>query len=144
MLAAARTDPATGYLPYSSAQSGPQDIGHQLWTASSIDVLRGGRAAVDAMLAGSLWRAQARRFRDYNVASAMSGISLFDCRYATDPLVLQFADSTARGNPYAFKAMAAQARDVAARCFTPSGVVTSGRARASTVQAPVIVQPNLG
>jgi len=144
MLTVARTDPTTGYLPYSSTQTRPQDIGHQLWTASSIDTLRGNRAAIDAMLAGPLWRVQAQRFRDYNVASAMSGIALFDCRYATDPLVLEFAASTARGNPYAFKALAAQARDVAGRCFTPSGALTSGQAQARSLRAPALLQPDLG
>lgn len=144
LLASTPLDPATGYLPYSSAQTRPQDIGHQLWTAVSIDTLRGSRDALDAMLGGPLWRVQAARFRDYNVASAMSGIALFDCRYATDALVLRYAASTARGNPYAYKALAAQAREVAGRCFTASGSSSTHRMTARGVAPSGLVQPNLG
>jgi hypothetical protein len=77
-LATASPVPVAGYLPYSTAQTAPQDISHQLWTATSIDYLRDNRDAPTLMVRGPLWRAQARRFRDYGVASALGGHSLFD------------------------------------------------------------------
>jgi hypothetical protein len=141
VLDTVRPDPVTGYLPYSSAQTRPQDIGHQLWTSLSIDDLRGGSAAVTTMIDGPLWRVQARRFRDYNVASAMSGIALVDCRYATDRTVLTYAGGTARGDPYAFKALAAQSRQVATQCFTASG---RSSAKARTQAAVALPMMNLG
>jgi hypothetical protein len=110
-------DPATGYFPYSSAQTLPQDIGHQLWTAQAIDDLRGTRDAMTTMISKPLWRLQTARHRDIGVASAMSGIALFDCRYATDPFVLAYAGSARGGTPYAYKALANQARAVLSRCF---------------------------
>jgi hypothetical protein len=139
MLATITPDPATGYLPYASNRTEPQDIGHQLWTATSIDYLRGDKAALTEMVRKPFWRQQARRFRDYNVASAMSGIALFDCRYATDPLILAHAASMTNGNPYAYKALAAQAREVLARCFPPSGQMRP------LLRDPLgVVQPGLG
>jgi hypothetical protein len=143
MLARAPLDSITGYLPYASDQTRPQDIGHQLWTTTFIDTLRGGRQALDALLRGQLWRVQAQRFRDYSVASAMGGIALLDCRYATDPLVLDYAGSTAGGRPYAFKALAVQARNVAKQCFTPSGDAVSAPAH-NAPPAHGLQQPNLG
>jgi hypothetical protein len=138
VLQTVHVDPSTGYLPYSSSQTRPQDIGHQLWTSLSIDALTGGSDAMTAMVNGPLWRDQARRFRDYNVASAMGGIALADCRFATDRTVLTYADSTARGTPYVFRALAAQARQVAAVCFA-----TSSRAP-SRVPAPVTASEATG
>jgi hypothetical protein len=129
VLARVAPDPVTGYLPYSSAQTRPQDIGPQLWTSVSIDYLRGTPDAIATMITRPFWRAQAKRFRDYNVASAMSGIALVDCRYATDRTVLAYAGATARGNPYAFKALAAQAREVTQTCFTTSAGTARVRAR---------------
>ena len=121
VLATLTPDPDSGYLPYTSAQTLPQDLGHQLWTATSIDYLRGNRAARTEMLSKPLWRLQAVRAHDYNAASALGAIALFDCQYATDPFVLAYAASTSRGNPYAYKALAGQARDVLKYCFASSG-----------------------
>jgi hypothetical protein len=125
-LAVLPQNPRTGYWPYSSAGGGPQDIGHQLWTAAAVDNLLGTHDAMALTVAGPLWRSQARMFHDYNVASAMSGIALFDCRYALDPDVLRFAGSTLRGNPYAHKALASQARAVVRRCFGTAPARTRG------------------
>jgi hypothetical protein len=114
-------NPVTGYWAYSSAGGAAQDIGHQLWTATSIDYLEGNGAALTAMLGRPLWRAQAAALHDINVASAMSGIALADCRFALDPTVLTYATSTAKGAPYVFKAISAQAVQVVHRCFAASG-----------------------
>jgi hypothetical protein len=141
-LAVARIDPVTGYLPYMAGDTRPQDIGHQLWTALSIDALRGNRQAFDAMLAGSLWRQQVERSHDYNVASAVGGIALLDCRYATDPVVLRYAGSTDGGHPYAFKALAVQAHQVVDTCFAPSGGSTPGATPA--VPGALVAQPGFG
>jgi hypothetical protein len=132
-------NPVTGYWPYSSAGGGPQDIGHQLWTAAAVDDLRGGHDAVALMIRGPLWRQQARTFHDYNVASAMSGIALLDCRYATDATVLRYAGSTDRGTPYVFKALAGAALRVVRTCLTPG--VLSAR---STTPAPAELPHDLG
>jgi hypothetical protein len=119
-------NPTTGYWAYSSAGGGPQDIGHQLWTATAVDYLNGNNAALTFMLGRQLWRTQAARFHDYNVAASMSGIALINCRYATDPTVLAYAGVTTRGAPYAIKAMSAQASQVVHRCFA-SAAGTAGR-----------------
>lgn len=147
MLADYPPDPKTGYFPYSAAQDRPQDLSHQLWTALAIDGLRGGRQALDAMLAGSLWREQAKRFHDANVASALGRIALSDCRYATDPLVLRYASSTTGGSPYLFKALAIQARQVIDRCFTGSGTTSkrgTGASATSGSSTSGLLLPNLG
>ncbi|MDQ1288517.1 MAG: hypothetical protein QG622_2082 [Actinomycetota bacterium] len=143
VLVTLRADPRTGYLPYSSAQTAPQDIGHQLWTANAIDYLRGDRTFLTVMVRKQFWRVQAGRSHDHVVASAMSGIALFDCRYATDPLVLTHASATHGGTPYAFKALATQARTVLGRCFgVPGDQGTSG---ATSLPADLgLLQPDLG
>jgi hypothetical protein len=138
-LGVLKQNPATGYWAYSSAGGGPQDIGHQLWTASAVDSLLGNHEAMSMMLARPLWRIQARVFHDSNVASAMSAIAQFDCRYATDPTILRYAQSTQRGAPYALKALATAARVVVSSCFSSDRVSVRGGARS---QAPVLV--NLG
>jgi hypothetical protein len=130
-------NPDTGYWPYSSAGGGPQDIGHQLWTATAIDYLTGTSATVKLMLSKSLWRSQAATFHDSNVAASMSGIALLDCRYATDRTILRYAGSTDRGKPYAFKAMSAQAKRVVQRCF-PGSAGTSSVQTLSRRAWPVI------
>lgn len=149
MLADYPPDPKTGYFPYTAAQDRPQDLSHQLWTALAIDSLRGGgRQALDAMLAGSLWREQAERFHDANVASALGRIALSDCRYATDPLVLRYASSTTGGSPYMFKTLAIQARQVINSCFAASGTTSTpgprGSATSGSRPTSGLVPPNLG
>jgi hypothetical protein len=133
-------NPATGYWAYSSAGGGPQDIGHQLWTATAIDYLTGSSETLKLMLSKSLWRSQAAVFHDLNVAASMSGIALLDCRYATDPTVLTYAGSTDRGQPYAFKAMSAQAKRVVQRCF-PAAADNSAGVRALPRPALPVVAP---
>jgi hypothetical protein len=128
-LDAVRQDPVTGYWPYSSAGGPPQDISHQLWTATAVDHLRGTRVAVPLMLSRPLWRAQARRMHDSTVASAMAAIAGYDCRYATDPTVLAYSRSTEHGSPFLFKALATQARVVLHGCFPPGQVGTVGTGR---------------
>jgi hypothetical protein len=133
-----RQNPDTGYWAYSSAGGGPQDIGHQLWTATAIDYLTGTSDTLKLMLSKSLWRSQAAAFHDSNVAASMSGIALLDCHYATDQTVLTYAGSTDRGKPYAFKAMSAQAKRVVERCFSGStGTGASVRAQ-SRGSLPVV------
>jgi len=139
-------DASSGYWSYSSAGGGPQDLGHQLWTALSVDYLTGGRVSVTAMLARSLWRVQARRSHDYAVASSMGTIALSDCRYATDPTVLTYAGSLERGMPYAYKVLGAQAVRVGEVCF--GAVSAAGRSRVQAARTPswagLAVSPMLG
>jgi hypothetical protein len=133
-------NPDTGYWAYSSAGGGPQDIGHQLWTATAIDYLTGNSNTSKLMLSKSLWRAQAAVFHDSNVAASMSGIALLDCRYATDPTILTYAASTDRGKPYAFKAMSAQAKRVVQRCF-PAAAGSGSGVQAQSRRSRIVVGP---
>jgi hypothetical protein len=117
-------NPVTGFWPYSSAGGGAQDLNHQLWTASAVDDLVGNHDALVATISKGYWRVQAKSLHDYGVAGAMSAIALFDCHYATDPVVLQYAGSTLNGNPYVFRALAVQAREVLRQCLGTAGTVT--------------------
>jgi hypothetical protein len=117
-------NPRTGYWAYSSSGGGPQDLSHQLWTAQAVDSLRGTRDATTAMLSRPLWRVQARRFHDDSVAAAMSSIALFDCHYATDGTVLQYAHPS-QARAFVAKSIAAQARLVVGTCFVPTRAFTA-------------------
>ena len=125
-LAVLPQNPATGYWAYSAAGGAPQDLGHQLWTATAVDSLLGSSDATALMLDRSLWRRQAERFHDQSVAAALGVITLRDCRYGTDPTVLRYAGSTADGSPYTLKVIGARARTVLATCFGTERVGTLG------------------
>ena len=134
-------NPTTGYWAYSSAGGGPQDIGHQLWTATAVDYLNGNNATLTFMLSRQLWRTQAATFHDYNVAASMSGIALLDCRYATDPTVLAYSGVTTRAAPYALKAMSARADQVVQRCFAAPGTVSAPRSQVLSHRPLPVITP---
>src|SRR5690606_16176781 len=137
-----KQNPVTGYWPYTAKGGAPQDIGHQLWTAVAVDSLVGTREATRKMLAGPLWRQQAARFRDDNVAGAVGSIALLDCTYAVDQTVLAYAPSTPRATPYVRKAISSQATAVLRTCFTD--LVAKGRVTARTAQGPIPIIVPLG
>lgn len=130
-------DPATGYWVYMSGRSAPQDMSHQVYTATSADALDASFAAVSRMMARPWWRQPGGLLQSRSVvASSMISVAGRDCRYARSPgVLLGIERGAASGSPaFSTAGMSRTARAVIAQCFAPGA--QSDVRTATTVPAP--------
>lgn len=134
-------DRATGYWVYMSGRTAPQDMSHQIYTATSADALDESFGAVSRMMARPWWRQPGGRLQPRSVvASSMISVAGRDCRYARSPGVLLGIERAAGSSAAAFStaSMSRTARAVIALCFAP-GAQNEGR-----IPAAVPAPPPLG
>jgi len=112
-------DPSTGYWTYADGARGPQDLGHQVYTAASVDLLDPSFGAVGRMMQRPWWRQPNGTDQPpYVIASSMMTVAM-QCQYARSPGVIAGAEQAlAPGSPpFTVIEMANAARQVLRSCF---------------------------